>query len=90
MASRAIRFEHSCDAAAERVGGYELIDESLDRFWEAIARNPYGFPRVESPWGTIRYVRTIRIGECPPLFWYFSIQINGDVSFTWVELDEEP
>ena len=34
MATRAIRYDPECDSAAEALGGYEAIDETLDVYWE--------------------------------------------------------
>jgi hypothetical protein len=45
MPGRNIRYEPSCDLAAEALGGYEAIDEALFVYLEALDRNPSAFRR---------------------------------------------
>jgi hypothetical protein len=44
---REIGFSPECDAAAVRIGGYARIDESLVPIFDALHRDPTGFPRVD-------------------------------------------
>ncbi len=85
MSSRNIRFDPECDRAAEALGGYEAIDDSLNAHLDALDRAPEGFPIVEAFFGSVRYVRTIPIKDIPELLWFFIIEENGDVTLTHVE-----
>jgi hypothetical protein len=82
---RKIRWDAECDKAAEALGGYEVIDESLDTYFDALCHDPTGFPKVECAWGSIRYIRTKPVGDAPALTWYFVIEPNGDVTIAHVE-----
>lgn len=84
MPSRKISFSEECDAAAESLGGYALIDPSLEASWDALTRNPYEFPMVESDWFSGRYIVTKPIGSIPALCWWFVIQ-SGDITLVYVE-----
>jgi len=88
MAFRAIRFDPECDAAAESLGGYAAIDDSLNAHWDGLHRNPEGYSKVEMEWGSVRYIRTKRTDLCPELIWYFSIDARGDVLIYDVDLFE--
>jgi hypothetical protein len=46
MAGRNIRFDPACEAAADNLGGYRALDECLDAYWDALDRNPRGFPVI--------------------------------------------
>jgi hypothetical protein len=85
MAGRAIRFDQECDKAAEALGGYEAIDDSLNAYLDALDREPAGFPKIETEWGSVRYIRTKPIGDIPELLWYFILDASGDVTLTHVE-----
>ncbi len=85
MASRSVRFDPACNAAAEALGGYEAIDESLYIHLEALHREPEGFDKIETPWGAVRYIRTRPTGTTPELVWHFVIEANGDVLLVHVE-----
>lgn len=85
MAGRAIIFDKSCDEAAELLGGYEAIDESLFIYLEALHRKPEEFPKVEAFWGSVRFIRTKPFEGTDELIWYFVIEANGDVVLTHVE-----
>jgi hypothetical protein len=85
MPDRKIRWDEDCDRAAEMLGGYEVIDESLDAYFDALCRDPSGFPRVECAWGSVRYIRTKQMGDIPELTWYFILEGDGDVTMTYVE-----
>ena len=76
---RQIFFSANCDEAALNVGGYERIDLSLIAIFDALDRNPYGFPRVESDWFSARYIVTKPFLDTPPLVWLFYIEPTGDV-----------
>jgi hypothetical protein len=54
MARRKVTFEKECDAAAEALGGYEKIDQMLFGFLEALERDPRGFPKIATDWGSVR------------------------------------
>jgi len=83
--NRKISFSEDCDLAAEKLGGYEVIDPSLEASWDALMRNPYEFPFVESDWFSGRYIVTKPIGSIPPLCWWFLIKA-GDVTIVHVEV----
>jgi hypothetical protein len=83
--SRRIFFSKECDAAALLVGGYERIDCSLDAIWDALLRNPYGFPKIECDWFSARYIVTKPFMDSPALVWIFVIELDGDVIIDNVE-----
>ena len=85
MPRRAIFFSAQCDDCAQRLGGYERIDPSLDTVWEALLRNPYALHKVESDWYSGRYVTTKPFRDVPALLWTIEIQTNGDVVIDHVE-----
>jgi len=85
MSNRNIRYDPECDTAAELLGGYEAIDESLDAYLDALDREPRGFTVVECAWGRVRVIQTKPIGRVPALLWYFVLEANGDVLITNVE-----
>ena len=87
MASRNVRFDPNCDEAARALGGYEAIDDSLLSYLDALHREPAGFARVDTDWGSVRYIRTKAIADTPKLLWYFILEPNGDVLITYVERD---
>lgn len=77
-------FTDECNQAAERLGGYARIDCSLDAFWDGLYRNPYGFPKYESDWFSVRYIITKPIYDVPPLIWYISVSAD-EVLLLYVE-----
>ena len=85
MSSRNIRFDPECDKAADKLGGYEAIDDSLNAYLDALDREPAGFAKTETDRGSVRYIRTKPIGSIPELIWYFVLETNGDVTITYVE-----
>ena len=85
MTTRRIFFSARCDDAAERLGGYRLIDPSLDAVWDALVRNPFGLPRVESDWYSARYAVTKPFEALPALVWIIVIETGGDVEIDDVE-----
>ena len=85
MATHAVRFDVACDQAAENLGGYEMIDDSLAPFLNGLHHNPQGFRIVDAFWGRVRCIPTIAIGDLPALIWYFVIEAKGDVLITQVE-----
>ena len=85
---RNIFFSEKCDASAEAVGGYRLIDASLIPILDALERNPYGFPKIESDWFSSRYIVTNPFEGAPALIWLFFVEPNGDVVIDHVEIDE--
>ena len=87
MIERKIIYE--IDQAADAIGGYQRIDDSLDTILEPLTRNPRGFPTVECAWGSVRYARTKAVHECPPLLWYFLMDQQENVVIVHVEIDEE-
>lgn len=89
MPGRRIMFSKQCDEAAERIGGYQAIDEALTvGIYNSLARNPYGFPSVESDWFSARYIVTKPFGNTPALVWIFTIEPTGDVVLEHVEVFE--
>jgi hypothetical protein len=84
MRQRKIVFSHECDRCAERLGGYEAIDRTLDGYWDALMRDPYQFSMIESDWFSARHIVTKPIGDVPPLVWLFVIN-DGDVTIYHVE-----
>jgi hypothetical protein len=85
MTGRNIRYDEECDSAAEALGGYKAIDESLYAYLDALERNPAEFPKIDTDWGSVRYIRTKPFGGTPGLLWYFVLEANGDVTITYVE-----
>jgi len=85
MNGRSIRWDRACDLAAESLGGYEAIDESIFVYLEALHGDPFACPKVDTDWGSIRYIRTKPYGETPSLIWYFLLEVNGDVTIIHVE-----
>lgn len=84
----AIIYDPECDKAAEFLGGYRVIDPSLDTILEPLTRDPRGFEIVECAWGSVRVARTKPRGSCPALIWYFVIDEKDDVVLVNVEIDE--
>ena len=84
---RRIFFSRSCDAAAERLGGYERIDASLDAFWDSLLHNPAGFPEIEGnlPWLRARFIVTKPVEDVRALVWLFVIEDDGDLVIDHVE-----
>jgi hypothetical protein len=85
---RNIFYSKNCDDAAEFLGGYERIDDSLDAVWDVLCNNPYKLPQCQSDWFNARYVVTLPTGEAPALVWLIVIQSNGDVVIDHVEEHE--
>lgn len=86
---RKIVWSHNCDIAAERLGGYRLIDGPLIAIIDALERNPYAALRVDVDWCSTRYITTEATRDVPALFWMFYIEPNGTVVIDHVEaLDE--
>ena len=81
---RRIFFSHECDAAAQKLGGYARIDKSLDAFWDGLHKNPYGFPKFESDWFSVRYIITRPMPGLPSLVWSFTIS-GKDIEIVHVE-----
>lgn len=71
---REIKFSKECDAAAELLGGYEVIDCTLDPIIDALWHNPYGFPLQQSDWFDFRYIITKPMNGVPALIWTFTIE----------------
>jgi hypothetical protein len=83
-------FSDECGEAAEKLGGYEAIDDSLNVFYEDLHRNPRGFPYVEDEWTSFRYITTNAVGSSPKLTWIFTIDHNDDVELVHVEACDAP
>lgn len=81
---RKIVFSAECDAAAEALGGYIRIDCTLDGAMDALMRNPYGFPLLQSDWYSVRYIVTKSMAGVPALVWFFTIE-GRDVTIQHVE-----
>lgn len=86
---RQIIFSTSFDDAAEKLGGYRVIDEALETVMDGLRLNPYGFERFENDWISFRYAITEAIGIAPPLLFIFRILQNRDVELTHVEVFED-
>jgi len=83
---RRILFSAECEVAAGRIGGFHRIDESLTAgIYDALNRNPYGFPMLESDWFSARVIATKPFRSTPALVWLFVIDENKDVVITHVE-----
>ena len=82
---RKIFFSDECESAASRLGGYERIESCLDAIWDALIRNPYGFPQIESDWFSARYIVTKSFQGVPALLWIFTIGAEGEVVINHVE-----
>lgn len=82
---RRIFFSQNCDEAAERIGGYKRLDDSLIPIFDALEKNPYGFPSIESDWFSARYIVTEPFLNSPALVWLFYIEPSGDVVLDDVE-----
>jgi hypothetical protein len=55
---REIVFSGDCDLAADKLGGYEVIDDALIPIFDALSHNPLGFPKVNLDWDSNRYILT--------------------------------
>jgi hypothetical protein len=71
--------------AAEKIGGFQRIDDSLTPIFDALSLNPYGFDRLESDWFSFRLIKTKPFRDVPPLVWVFYIEPAGDVVLDHVE-----
>jgi hypothetical protein len=74
--------------AVRNLGGYRVIDKSLEPIIEALYRNPYGFMFFQNDWASFRYARTRALESMPPLVVIFTIESNGDVVLQHVEEDQ--
>lgn len=86
--SRGIWFSIACNEAAAALGGYEKIDASLDAFWDALEREPHGFPSIKTQLFSAKFILTKPARDVPALVWLFTIAVNGDVTLEHVELFE--
>jgi hypothetical protein len=86
---REIVFSSDCDAAAEKLGGYSLIDDALIPIFDALHHKPQGFPKVTLDWDANRYILTKAFGNVPALVWVFYIEVSGRVVIDHVEAFEE-
>ena len=82
---REIAFSAKCDAAADRMGGYIRIDESLIPIFDALYHDPTGFPRVDVDWCACRFIVTKPFRDVPALLWLFYIEPSGRVVIDHVE-----
>ena len=87
--SRRIVFSPACDIAAEKLGGYERIDFSLDTVWDVLRHDPYRLPRCETDWFSARYINTKPSSGCPALIWLIVIEAGGAIIIDHVEESEE-
>lgn len=86
---RQIIFSKSFDEAAEKIGGYRIIDEALETVIDGLRLNPYGFEMYQNDWISFRYAVTESIGMAPSLVFIFQILQNRDVELTHVEIFED-
>lgn len=83
-ADRRIVYSHECDRDVVRLGGWRLLDRVLEPILDGLQRYPYGFPKYECDWCSVRYVITKPLDELPWLVWYFTIEPQ-EVTFVHVE-----
>lgn len=83
--NREIFFSPNCDEAADKIGGYQRLDDSLIPVLDALEKNPYGFPKNESDWYSYRAIITKPFQKCPSLLWIFYIETSGNVVLDHVE-----
>lgn len=81
---RSIVYSHECSTAADRLGGWRQLDAVLEPILDGLRRNPYGYPKYECDWCSVRYVVTKATGRLPSLAWYFTIN-KQNVEFVDVE-----
>jgi hypothetical protein len=86
---REVVFSANCDAAAEKPGGYELIDDALIPIFDALHYNPEGFEKVGLDLSANRIIITKAFGNVPALVWLFYIEMNGRVVIDHVEEFED-
>jgi hypothetical protein len=82
---RRILFSINCMEAAEKIGGFQTIDDSLTPFYDGLILNPYGFEIFESDWFSFRVIKIKPYGNRPALVWQFYIEPTGDVILDHVE-----
>ena len=80
-----IEFSGNCDAAAERLGGYERIRQTLIPILDSLSRHPEGFEKIGLDWNANRMIITEPIDTVPALVWLFYIKIGGKVVIDHVE-----
>ncbi len=85
---RSIIYSQECSIAADRLGGWRQLDTVLEPILDGLSRNPYGYPKYECDWCSVRYVVTIATANIPSLAWYFTIS-KQHVEFKHVE-EHEP
>jgi hypothetical protein len=86
---REIVFSGDCDLAADKLGGYEVIDDALIPIFDALSHNPLGFPKVNLDWDSNRYILTKAFKNVPALVWLFYIELSGRIVIDHVEAFEE-
>jgi hypothetical protein len=87
---REIAFSEKCDAAAQRLGGYDRIREMLIPIFDGLRHNPEGFEKIGLDWSPYRMIITNALGNSiPALVWLFFIEIGGKVVIDDVEVFEE-
>jgi hypothetical protein len=86
---REIVFSANCDAAAEKPGGYDLIDDALIPIFDSLHHNPEGFDKVGLDWSANRFIVTKPFGSVPALVWLVYIEIGGRVVIDHVEEHED-
>ena len=79
MSSRIVIYEDSFGVAAERFGGYVVIDEVLNPLVDALYKNPFAFKILETNWFRCRYAITKPLGNIPALCVLFKIDEDGNV-----------
>lgn len=85
---RNIIWGHEFTQQVEKAGGARVVDEALAPIIDALMRNPYGFPKIETDYTSFRYARTEAVpGVLGPLTVVFVLDENKDVMLEWY--DEE-
>ena len=82
---RQIIFTAAFDIEVEKLGGYRIIDPSLDMIVDGLYRNPFGYFKFENDFVSFRYAITRATVSVPALVVIFTIEKNGDVTLEHVE-----
>lgn len=86
--SRQVIFDPDFEKTVEDLGGYKVVDVSLDTIIDALERDPYGFNKIENDLTSARYAIVDPIEQCPRILVMFSIDDERNVVLTHVEIHE--
>jgi hypothetical protein len=87
---RQIIYTTNFDLAVEKLGGYRIVDLSLEMILDGLYRNPFGFNKFENDFVSFRYAITKKTAWAPALVVTFTIGQNGDVTLEHIEEYEQP